>query len=162
MIMYNMKTLALALLLISLIVAPAFAQGNGWGGSTGNGPTGEHLERLSQLLDLTPDQKADIKEIVAENRQRFSAQREAQRTNRQEVRELVAAETLNEARLRELLQEETEVRIDRMVATHTMRNQINQVLTPEQQEKHQALRQMRSQHKKFGKRNAGGGEAKAM
>ena len=137
-----------ALLLIALVAAPAFAKQIGW---SGPGSTDDHttkrVEQLRLLLDLTPEQEEQIREIIDARQEESKQNREDIRSIHQEVRELMAASDLNEPRLRKLLHEEAEIKADRAIRRHATRAAINKILTPEQQEKNRALRDLKHHRK---------------
>ena len=56
----------------------------------------------------------------------------------------------------QLVSQQAEIRSNMLVSKHTTRAQVNQVLTPEQQERHQQLRQERAQHRQGNKGHRGG------
>lgn len=135
--MYYTKTLALALLLSSLAITPAFAKRHCWDGPFGcDGRQAGQMERLTQVLDLTPQQEVDIKQIRIESEEKTAALREKIKANREAIHNALNAESLDEARLRELTREQTGLHADMMIAKHGMRAKINQILSPEQQKKH--------------------------
>jgi Spy/CpxP family protein refolding chaperone len=154
-IMHYSKTLALALLLFSLAITPAFAQRHCWDGPLGcDGRQAGQLENLKQALDLTPQQEADFKEIRIASEEKTEVLREKIKANREAIHNALNAEILDEPRLRELTREQAELHADLMVAKHGMRAKINQILSPEQQKKHEELRQQRM-GKKRTKRSCG-------
>lgn len=146
--MRKLKTLALALLLTSLAIAPAYAKRHGGGSSFAcDNDRMTKIEQLKEVLELSPQQEAEIQTIISERRQTMTAQREAGKAHKRSLRDIFASETLDEVRLRELLSKQAELKADKMVAQHATHARINQVLTPEQQAKHQELRQQRMERK---------------
>jgi Spy/CpxP family protein refolding chaperone len=144
--MHNLKYLTLALLLITLATTPAFAKPGQCGKACENGEQqATRLEHLKERLDLTAQQEAEIKEILASTEAKNEALREEKRVTREELREISRADTLDESRLRELVRKQSDQRTDMMIAKHATRTRINQVLTPEQQEQHEAFRQQRQE-----------------
>jgi Spy/CpxP family protein refolding chaperone len=146
--MYKLKTLALALLLTSLVIAPAFAKRHGGSGPCDHDGKGTgQIEQLKLVLDLTPQQETEIKGVFAESREKMAPLREKKHANKEAIHNIVDADVLDEPRLRELVREQTELHADMMIARHATRSRVNQILTPEQQEKRKALRQQRMEHK---------------
>ena len=146
--MYNLKTLALSLLLISLAIAPAYAMRHGFGDPLdhdGKGPG--KIERLKQELDLTPQQEASLKEVHTESKEKTAPMREEAEANREAIQKVFDAEALDEPRLRELTSEQAKLRSDLMVEKHAMREKVNKILTPEQQKKQEDFRQQRIKSK---------------
>ena len=139
--MRNLRYLALALLLATLAITPAFAKPGQCGKACENGEQqATRLERLKEKLDLTAQQETEIKEILASTKAKNVALRE-------ELREISRADSLDESRLRELVRKQSDQRADMMIAKHATRNRINQLLTPEQQEQHEAFRQQRQERR---------------
>jgi len=140
--MNNAKLTILALLLASLAATPALAQRHGWS-ATGDQDRrpGQRIEALTEQLDLTPEQAAEIQAVIAERDAERRAWRDTSRATREEIRLLMATEPFNESRLRELVDKQAQQRAERMVSSHTTRAAIDRVLTPEQQEKHHAMQQ---------------------
>jgi Spy/CpxP family protein refolding chaperone len=142
--MHNLKYLTLALLLVTLAITPAFAKpGQGDKACENGEQQATRLEHLKERLDLTAQQEAEIKEILASTKAKDEALREKNRMTSKAFREISRAETLDESRLRELVRKQSDQRADMMIAKHATRNRINQVLTPEQQEQHEAFRQQK-------------------
>lgn len=149
--MRNLGIIGIVLLLSSLAITTAFA---GRHGPMDHGHNMARLERISRALDLSSQQEADIKAILTTSREETRALREAARATREEIRDTLSAADLDEARLQQLVRDQAERRTKLMVASYTLRTRINQVLTPEQQEKRDALRQHRMEHRAL-RRGAG-------
>jgi Spy/CpxP family protein refolding chaperone len=146
--MHNLKYLTLALLLVTLAITPAFAKrGQGDKACENGEQQATRLEHLKERLDLTAQQEAEIKEILASTKAKDEALREKNRMTSKELREISRAETLDESRFRELVRKQSDQRADIMIAKHATRTRINQVLTPEQQEQHEAFRQQRQERR---------------
>jgi Spy/CpxP family protein refolding chaperone len=142
--MHNLRYLTLALLLVTLAITPAFAKPGQCDKACENGEQqATRLEHLKERLDLTAQQEAEVKEILASTKAKDEALREKKRMASKELREISRAEPLDESRLRELVRKQSDQRADMMIAKHATRNRINQVLTPEQQEQHEAFRQQK-------------------
>ena len=84
---------------------------------------------------------------VRKQKAKNEALHEEKRVTREKLRELSRADTLDESRLRELVRKQSDQRADMMIAKHATRNRINQLLTPEQQEQHEAFRQQRQERR---------------
>ena len=154
--MHNLKYLTLALLLSTLAITPAFAKPGQCGKAYENSEQqATRLEHLKERLDLTAQQETEIKEILATSKERNKALREEKRTTRKELREISKADTLDESRLRELVRKQSDQRADMMIAKHATRTRINQVLSSEQQEQHEAFRQQRQERRGSAKHRQG-------
>lgn len=146
--MVNFRTLALTALITGLVIAPAYADFNSNKNLLHNGnKRSQQVERLKQLLELTPQQEVEFSKIQKARRQNAALLQQELKQNREAIREVLDAESLNEQRLRELTREQADRRADRMVAKHATRVRINQLLTPEQQKKHEEFRQQRRMKK---------------
>ena len=84
---------------------------------------------------------------MADKQQDRTELREAKQDNHQQMRELLSAEDFDEAAVRELARQQADNRVSMMAQRHETRQQIDAVLTVEQREKHQQLREMRQQHR---------------
>ena len=154
--MHNLKYLTLALLLVTLAITPAFAKPGQCDKACENGEQqATRLKHLKERLDLTAQQEAEIKEILASTKAKHEALHEEKRVTREELREISRADNLDESRLRELVRKQSDQRADMMIAKHATRARINQVLTPEQQEQHEAFRQQRQERKGASKHRQG-------
>jgi Spy/CpxP family protein refolding chaperone len=146
--MHNLKYLTLALLLVTLAITPSLAKPGQCDKSYENGEQqATRLEHLKERLDLTAQQETEIKEILASTKENNEALHEEKRVTREELREISGADTLDESRLRQLVRKQSDQRADMMIAKHATRTRINQVLTPEQQEQHEAFRQQRQERR---------------
>ena len=154
--MHNLKYLTLALLLATLAITPAFAKPGQCGKAyENNEQQATRLEHLKERLDLTAQQETEIKEILAASKERNKALHEEKRTTRKELREIFRADTLDESRIRELVRKQSDQRADMMIAKHATRTRINQVLSSEQQEQHEAFRQQRQERRGSAKHRQG-------
>ena len=146
--MYSLRTLALSILFISVTIVSAHAARHGFGGPFDHHETGSgQMERLKQALDLSPRQAASLKEVHTESNEKTAAMREEAEVNREVIRNVFDAEILDKARLRELTSEQAELRSSLMIEKHAMREKVEQILTPEQQKKHQQFRQQEMKSK---------------
>lgn len=142
--MINFRVLALTVLFTSLIIAPAYAWRDGCNTFHRESKRSQQVERLKQRLDLTPQQQQEFEEIQTAHREGTVLLRKELRKNKEAMRGILDAENLDEPRLRELTREQADRRAEIMVAKHATRAKINQLLTPEQQQKHKELWQERS------------------
>jgi Spy/CpxP family protein refolding chaperone len=138
--MYSLKILTMALFLISLATASAYASRHEWKIPPEHADMKtERFEQLKEALELTPQQAEEIQAIVSERTQTMNALRDEIRVNRGELRKLFAAEDLDETRLRQLVDQQGELKFRKLVARHAARSSINQALTLEQRQKHEAF-----------------------
>lgn len=94
-------------------------------------------------LDLTDDQKAQVKAIAESHQAEFKAVGEKMRAARQGMRALVEADTLDEAAVRAKSIEVAAAEADAAILNAKVRTQTLQVLTAEQLAKHKELQAQR-------------------
>lgn len=96
------------------------------------GGSGPFQGRMAQVLDLNEEQQAKIAAIVAEERTQTEPLRQRMQENREQMRQLMRAETLDEAAIRSLTAQKAEVSADLAISRARTRNLIQAQLTPEQ------------------------------
>lgn len=137
--------------------ASAFAFGGGHGGHGEKGGYGGHGcmmggKKMFRQLDLTDDQKDQLKQMREEMRsnkgQRGEMMKAAQ-ANHQKMQQLLLADNLDESAVRALAQEMANQQVERRVAMAGNMHQMYSVLTPEQKPscKHYRLNSSRSARK---------------
>jgi periplasmic protein CpxP/Spy len=94
-------------------------------------------------LDLTDDQKAQLKTIADSHREEFRAAGEKVRAAREGMRALVQADSLDESAIRAKSTEIAAAEADIMILNAKVRQESLQVLTSEQQTKLKELRTAR-------------------
>ncbi len=94
------------------------------------------------LLGLTDTQQTRIKSIVTASREANAPLRLKLADNRKQIRELSRAVPFDEAAVRALIAGGESLRTELAISRIKVRNQIQTVLTPEQQAKAQQLRQL--------------------
>ena len=160
------KTPLITVLLITTLLmgGTAFA----WHGERGNRgqmmTIEQHenrLERMAVILDLSDDQKNQIKELSTAQWQERQADRAKLQTSRDALRVSGQAQNFNEADFRAKAQQHANLRTEMMVDRAKLRQQVDAILTPEQQQKAEKLREMRNKpgknkRKKTGKHNGYG------
>lgn len=111
------------------------------------GPMG----RMARVLDLTEAQQVEIKAIMENERATIQPLREQLQAARAKVKDLVKAETFDEAAVRSLLSAQEGNRTEMMVAKARAHSRIHALLTPEQRElaeKLEPLHEGRRGHRK--------------
>jgi periplasmic protein CpxP/Spy len=106
-------------------------------------------------LDLTDDQKTQLKAIADSHRDEFRAAGEQVRAARAGMRALVDADSLDESAIRAKSTEIAAAEADMMILNAKVRQESLQVLTSEQQAKLKELRKTRQDRMK--QRRPGGG-----
>jgi protein CpxP len=129
------------LALLAVIPASGWAFG-GRGGDRGTGP-GRHFARMARDLDLTADQKAQIKTILDAEREKSAPLRKQLADNREQLRKLAEKDPFDEAAVRKLAADQEKSHIEMVVSRTRTMNRVHALLTPEQQEKARKLRPFR-------------------
>ncbi|PLX80818.1 MAG: hypothetical protein C0615_00430 [Desulfuromonas sp.] len=149
-----------AVALISLLPASGWAFRNDCNGEgmRGDGPMGarhEHrMDRMADILDLTEAQQKQIDAIHEQERATFEADREQRREIHEQMRALIESDNFDEAAIRNLATKEAEMEIEQRVSRAKVRNQVFNILTPEQQELSKKLGPMHGE--RGGKHHRGG------
>lgn len=149
----NRRVTAGALAAMTLVGLPA-AAGQGPGGRharmergvRGGGPGGlMALAREFRRLDLTDAQREQLRTLLQQHRSEFQAIGERLRTAQRAVDEAVSAPTTDESLIRQRVSERALVEADAAVLRARVHAQAWQILTPEQQQKAEALTAERQQ-----------------
>lgn len=117
--------------------------GMGGPGMRGPGPMGMGMGPGFGQLDLTDDQKAQVKAIRESHQAEFKAVGEKMRGAREGMRALIEAETLDEAAVRAKSVEVAAAEADAAILNAKVRTQTLQVLTAEQLAKLKELQAQR-------------------
>lgn len=144
-----MKKLLVTTLVGALVVAPvAFAaKSSGEGKQRGGHPA----MKMMKQLDLTDEQKAQVKEIMQQHKPQANAeQRQAMYQQRMEI---ITAASFDEGAAQAFIDVQQANHQTRMMNMLQAQQEIYQVLTPEQQQKYQELsaKKMEKQQKRMQK-----------
>jgi len=127
------------LILVSLLASSALSnQGFRQGGGKGRG-------RLWSALQLSDDQRAQIKNIFANSRESIRPLHQQLQEKRTALRKATAASPFDEERIRSLAQELSSVEMEMIVLRARLMNEALGVLTSEQRAKLEERRQQRQQ-----------------
>lgn len=99
-----------------------------------------HVERLSQQLDLTEEQSTKVEALVRAHMKEAIRLKAEIAIKRLDVGALVAAEPVDMSKVKALLQSMAALDTDLHMAHLTLRQDINTLLTPEQQHTFRAMR----------------------
>jgi periplasmic protein CpxP/Spy len=110
-----------------------FGPGGGFGRRGPGGPGG--LLPGLRGLDLTESQREQVKAIMESHKADFEAQAQKLGPARQALRDVIAAETLDETAIRQRAAELAAVEADGAVLQARVHAQVSALLTPEQQQK---------------------------
>jgi Spy/CpxP family protein refolding chaperone len=120
---------------------PGFGGPGGPGGPGMRGPGGPMgFGPGFAQLDLSDDQKAQLKQIAESHRDEFRAAGEKIRAAREGMRALIEADTINESGIRTKSHEVAEAEADLAILNAKVRAESTQILTSEQQAKLKELR----------------------
>ena len=130
---------------------PQRRQGPGFGGPPPGGPGGPGMRRGGPMgfgpgfreLDLTDDQKAQLKTIADSHRAEFEAAGQKIGAARDGMRALVETDSINEGAIRAKSAEIAAAEADLMILNAKVRLESMQVLTSEQLQKMKELRAAR-------------------
>lgn len=112
-------------------------------------------------LDLTDEQKAQIKQITENSRATVKPIREQMKANRQELREITAGGSFDQARVQEIAARQGSLSAQMIVEKERVKSQIFQILTPEQKAKAAEMKEkMKERFQNKMNRRRGDGEAK--
>ncbi len=103
----------------------------------------KHVERMKEHLDLTDQQALQIRTIFEERKSARSDHRSERKAMRQAMMKLDPAASDYEQQVEQLAREQAETMVQKIKAHAETRKQIHDILTPEQQQKAEAMHQRR-------------------
>lgn len=98
------------------------------------------LEKMAVILDLTEQQKEQLEDLHEKNWQDRQSMRAEMQTSRDGLREYKQGRDFNESEFLAIAQKHADLKTEMMVQRAKNRQQIFAVLTPEQQQKAEQLR----------------------
>jgi Spy/CpxP family protein refolding chaperone len=98
-----------------------------------------HVDRLAARLDLSTEQRDQVRAIVDKARPETRALRDKLTDNRQQLHALMRQGNAKESEIRKLAEAQGKLQADMMVQRAKVHNAINAVLTPEQREQFQQM-----------------------
>lgn len=101
---------------------------------------GAHFARLAEKLDLTDEQKAQLKSWREEKQAPRGERRDALREAHREMQALMSAETIDEAAIHAKARELADAHADSAIEHARFMQRFRAILTPEQLEKLEALK----------------------
>ncbi|HEX5055188.1 MAG TPA: Spy/CpxP family protein refolding chaperone [Gammaproteobacteria bacterium] len=108
---------------------------------------GMHMKWMTDELGLTDEQKSKLEAWHKERKERKDGHRDATRKMHKEMRELMNADTVDEAAIRAKVREFTDAHADMAVEHAYFMQYFRSILTPEQLEKFKAMQA--EQHDEF-------------
>lgn len=145
--------IACALMLVGAIVG--FSQGPPHGGGFHGGPEGpggrhDHMEHLARELNLTDDQKAQIKKLMESFEESTKSLREQLRSLHESEADPMTGAQFDEAAVRKAAQARANIQVEMEVAHARLMSQIYNLLTTEQKAKLAELhQQMEQRHEQW-------------
>jgi len=136
--------------LLAIFSLPAIAQPFGPDGH----PPEPNLERMAERLDLSEQQRADIKAIMETGKTAFKPTIDAMQANRELLEELINSNTPDQNRIQSLAETQGDLLTESLLHRASMQQQVNTILSEEQRIKMQAykdvhrdMRAARKQHR---------------
>lgn len=148
---------ALAFASLMALANPAAAHGS-FGGARGGGKlfaSSFQLAYLARHLDMTDEQKAQLREVLEAARPEADRLAEAMIDNREAMKAFRESDSLSEAEIRQVADQQGKVVADMMVLHARVHSQIRGILTPEQFERFEKMRQ---RHGRKGRHHRSGHE----
>ena len=108
-----------------------------------------HFDRMAEILDLTPEQREQVKAIRAAEQEKIAPLREQMREEREQMRAIIEKQPFDEAAVRSLAAAQAEIRTEMFVSHARVKNQIHALLTPEQRQKAEELRSQMKERRGF-------------
>jgi protein CpxP len=94
---------------------------------------------MARDLDLTAEQKAQIRTILDAEREKSAPLRKQLADNREQLRKIAGKEPFDEAAVRNLAADQEKTRVELVVSRTRAMNRVHALLTPEQREKARTL-----------------------
>ena len=130
-----------AVLSLSIGSILVFAQRGGGDFGRGHGGRGGFMfHRIAKELNLTDEQKTQIKQIMEAEKSKVQPIFESLKENRQKMEALTADGNFDEAKVKQLADEQGSLTSLLIVEKERVKSQIFQILTTEQREKAKALK----------------------
>ncbi len=150
----NIIFAAIALVTLSIGSVLVFAQRGGGGDDFGRGGRGGFLfGRLAKELNLSDEQKAQIKQIMDAEKEKVQPIFESLKENRQKMEALTADGNFDETKVKQLADEQGSLTALMIVEKERIKSQIFQILTVEQREKAKAMKEKFEERMKDGRKN---------
>ena len=127
-----MKKLMSTIGVIALLMGTSFAQDAAQSKEMRQGKQGKHQAMLQELPDLTENQKAQIKDIREESREKMEPQREEMKKLRSKMMELKSAENPDQEQINRLIDEQAKLKAQMEKTRTASELKVRELLTPEQ------------------------------
>lgn len=151
------KLIVLPALLLALVAVTATAAPHGERGERGEGRWAGRFERLADTLELTDAQKAQWEEIVTAHRESQEGEREEVKALHQELQTLVESANPNATEVGELFLAIHAKKEAAQESREALRTELRGILTAEQAEKLDMLKEMKGERHHRGRHGRRGG-----
>ena len=156
---------ALAIIPATILVAQPGPGAPGFGGPHGRGfgPDGPgfFLEHMTEELELSEGQVAELEEMLSAHRVATAELRAQARSAHEEAAKLAESETFDEAAIRAAGRKVADVQVELAVERARLRSEMHAALTPEQQAKADELKAERQQRREWFKEREDGRRGRA-
>ena len=113
------------------------------------------LARMTEVLNLSPEQQEKIKAIMDEHHAKVAPLRQSLDENRDKLRQAAKADTFDEAAVRTLATSQAATKTELIVERSRMQSQIHALLTPEQRKLAEEMLDRRMEHRGGGHHGKG-------
>lgn len=104
-------------------------------GQNHNGYKGHNKNHLYQKLNITEEQKAQIRAGKQQRQAQMKQTKKELRAVKKEINQLMLADVLDRNQLRNLLQKQADLKLEKMTQKHAASQEFNALLTEEQRVK---------------------------
>jgi periplasmic protein CpxP/Spy len=135
--------IAAAVLMVTLAAGVALSQTLKRTHMHGHGMFGGSMGFHARALNLTDDQRAQMKSVMAKEKPALKPLFSQMAATRQQLRQLEMSDTFDESKVRELASQQAQTMTELTVQRARIHSELYQILTPEQKTK---MTQMMQQH----------------
>jgi len=144
------QTVLMALVLSTVILAMGISwagpgYGRGGDGVPCDGPRWGNEHQAGHGLDLSDEQRAEIKSLREVEREKLEPLREQLHQNREAMRQELEKDSVDENRLRELARAHADMKVEMQLAKRHFRTKMDTILSPEQIAQRDERREIRGQ-----------------
>ncbi len=143
----KIRSAAIVAALMALLAVPAITMaaphrhGRGPHGEPGRG---EMLRMMADRLDMTEEQRAQVRELHYQHREAMQAHREQLREAQRQLADQIHAAAFDEGAVRNAAATVAAIKVDLAVAKAALQQEVRALLTPEQREQ---LSEMQERHR---------------
>jgi protein CpxP len=150
----KIRTAMLVIALMAFLAVPAITMAaphrHGHGPHGEPGP-GEMMRMLADRLDMTEEQRDQVKALHQQHRQAMEAQRDQMREAQRELADQMHAATFDEGAIRNAAATVAALKADLAVAKAALHQEVRALLTPEQLEQFNEMQERRRERMEEGK-----------